>query len=317
MKGREELTGPRPLGDYLQETQEGRVVILRGKYKGAFFDTVPAGYIGRFLLQKCRTDMTPQEIKLCERYAGDSMVKKIRRRVRMSDTSKVKVEVTAGKGIAEAFDKAAEIGCAEISLNIPVPQSRKEPTALDRLRTRGTPLELIGSCLVAGNPEMAQQAFRTCVLEHVYERLAEKYNATCVFEGWSALTTLKDTDVFVRPIENATGIFLDRDDDAKVAVTVDENVNAPVTTVEFTERLTPVTDSIQATIIGAIAAMTDDVEKVVEEPLGRTLARLGDGHITFGIILDLSSVKLVSEADNSKIHTSGRIVLYAEHSKQG
>lgn len=314
MKGREELTGPRPLGDYLTETRDNRVVLLRGKFKGAYLDTVPAGYIGRFLLVKCRGDMTPKEIELCERYAGDSMVKKIRRRVKMSDSSKVNVEVTAGKGIAEAFDKAAEHGCATISLTIPVPESRKPTTALDRLRTRGTPLELIGSCLVAGDPEMAQQAFRSCVLEHVYERLAEKYHATCKFEGRPALTLAHtEPEVLVRPIEHATGIFLTKDDDDKVSVTVDENKNAPVAKVEFEERVTAITDDTQATVLSVIEQMTQDVEKVVEEPVGLTLARLGDGHVTFGIIPDLSSVKLAYDEAAQQIHTSGRLVLYATH----
>lgn len=306
MKGREELEGPRPLGDYLTETKSGRAVLLRGKFRGAYIDTVPAGYIGRFLLVKCREDMTPKEIELCERYAGDSTVKKIRRRVKMTEKSKVQIEVEAGKGISEAFDKAAEHGCAEISLTIPVPQSKQKATALDKLRMRGTPLELIGSCLVAGDPEQAQAAFRSCVLEHVYERLAEKYHATCKFEGRAALSTNPNNDALTRDHVGHGVPFTEAEE------AVADETTAPVTKVELQERVTAVTDDVQATVLRTIEEMAQDVEKVVEQPLGRHVARLGnDCHVTFGIIPDLSSVKLEAEANNTKLHTSGRIVLYA------
>lgn len=306
MKGREELTGDRPLGDYLLQREDGRIIILRGKFRGAFFDTVPAGYIGRFLLAKCRDDMNPREIELCEKYAGDSTVKKIRRRVKMTEKSKVQVEVTAGKGISEAFDKAAEVGCAEISLSIPVPKSHQAPTALDKLRTRGTPLELISSCLVAGDPEMARQAFRTSVLEHVYERLAEKYNATLLFEGKGVLSAMKEGEqVLVREIDATIGIAFTETSEKVVNATT-----APVVKVESGERVSQVADSLQATIIGAIEAITQSVENFVETPVKRTLDRLGDGHLTFGIIPDLSAVVLDTDDKHTQVTTSGRIALY-------
>ena len=47
-----------------------------------------------------------------------------------------------------------------------------EPTTgIDILRTRGTPIELIGSYLAAGDKKMAGATFRTSVLEYLYEKL--------------------------------------------------------------------------------------------------------------------------------------------------
>ena len=312
MKGREELTGPRPLGNWLLQHEDGRVTILRGKFAGAYFNTVPAGYIGRFLLQKCRDELNPRELELCEKYAGDSAVKKIRRRVRMTETSKVQVEVTAGKGIAEAFDKAAEVGCAEISLNIPVPKSHQEPTALDKLRMRGTPLELISSYLIADTHDMARQAFRSCVLEHVYERLAEKYHATVVFEGRDVLTST-DSDDLMRDTEGEIGIAITPENEKTI-----ENRKtpvAPIAKIETGERVSPVADSLQATVLGAIESISQSVETFIEMPVKRVLDRLGDGHLTFGIITDLSLVQLDTNPEHTKITTSGRIVLYAHFVK--
>lgn len=69
MKGREELEGcTRPLGDYLVELPGGRHLILRGKFKGSYADTIPRGYIRNFLLKKCQDNMTDEEIRLFEQF---------------------------------------------------------------------------------------------------------------------------------------------------------------------------------------------------------------------------------------------------------
>jgi len=67
MKGREEMAGQRHLGDYLQELPNGRCIILRGKYRSSYADTVPRGYIRKFVLKKWVDGMTPDEQAIFEK----------------------------------------------------------------------------------------------------------------------------------------------------------------------------------------------------------------------------------------------------------
>ena len=66
MKGREEMAGRRHLGDYLQELPNGRCIILRGKFRGSYADSIPRGYIRKFILEKWVDGMTPDEQAIFE-----------------------------------------------------------------------------------------------------------------------------------------------------------------------------------------------------------------------------------------------------------
>lgn len=63
-RGLEELDDMRPLGDYLQRFPNGRCILLRGKFKGAYVDTVPTGYLEKFVLEKW--DLTEAERDIIE-----------------------------------------------------------------------------------------------------------------------------------------------------------------------------------------------------------------------------------------------------------
>ncbi|MHC4620544.1 MAG: hypothetical protein ACYTEQ_22580 [Planctomycetota bacterium] len=68
-RGMEELEGGMTsLGSYLQQFPGGRCIVLRGKYKGAYADTIPRGYIRKFILVKWRDDLTPAELALFEEW---------------------------------------------------------------------------------------------------------------------------------------------------------------------------------------------------------------------------------------------------------
>lgn len=69
--------------------------------------------------------------------------------------------------VEKAFEEAATKGTATVCMC----KSHTEPTGLDILRTRGTPVELIGSALHAGDTKTTNKAFRTTVLEYLYEKL--------------------------------------------------------------------------------------------------------------------------------------------------
>ena len=59
-EGLEELGEPDVYGNALQPYRNtGRFIILKGKYKGSFVDTVPKGYLEKVVLAKW--DMTDEE----------------------------------------------------------------------------------------------------------------------------------------------------------------------------------------------------------------------------------------------------------------
>lgn len=306
-KGRE-FTDPPVLGNYLHRMKDKRIVLLRGKFKGAYLDTIPVGYIGQFLLTQCRTDMTTEEIKLCETYAGDAVMKKIRRKIKMTKKDKVQVEVTAGKGIAEAFDTAAQYGCTEISLTIPVPNNYKKPTVFDKLRTRGTPLELIGSYISAGYRERARQILESCILEALYERLVEKYSATCIFQNQEDLT-LED-NVYVATLKtDQQGVALDVQDEEFVK---NNPQKAPAEILNFKEQTGTVTDSVQTTILTLIESVIQLIEQSVDAAL-TTYNTLSDANeLMFALIPDMSVINLhTSGTQYERIYISGGIALYS------
>lgn len=107
----------------------------------------------------------------------------------MDEQIKSSVEVRVGQGIDEAFKHAARHGCAEISLKIPVPKTIIEDrgTVIERLRTRGTPIELMDSYAIAEEWDKAGQAFHCTMLELLYERLKEEFDAEVQF---TAITSL-------------------------------------------------------------------------------------------------------------------------------
>ena len=84
-----ELSYPLMLGDYLQQqTPEGDCIILRGKYKGCYLNTVPKGYVRSFILKKW--ELTPPEQILFETRAKRTEAEEIehqekeeRKRLRM------------------------------------------------------------------------------------------------------------------------------------------------------------------------------------------------------------------------------------------
>lgn len=56
------------LGEYLAFSA-GRYILLRGKYRGAFLDTVPRGYLRNYVLNKWRDSFNEEEEQLFEQYA--------------------------------------------------------------------------------------------------------------------------------------------------------------------------------------------------------------------------------------------------------
>ena len=64
-KGREAFT-TRLLGEYLQEEEDGRVTLLRGKWRSCHLEDVPCGYVRNFILKTWIDDMNEEERELFE-----------------------------------------------------------------------------------------------------------------------------------------------------------------------------------------------------------------------------------------------------------
>lgn len=62
-KGREPFT-TRTLGEYLQEEEDGRITLLRGKWSSCFLEDVPRGYVREYVLKQWLDDMTDEEKEL-------------------------------------------------------------------------------------------------------------------------------------------------------------------------------------------------------------------------------------------------------------
>lgn len=64
-KGRESFT-TRLLGQYLQEEEDGRITLLRGKWASCFLSDVPRGYVRNYILKTWVDDMSEEERELFE-----------------------------------------------------------------------------------------------------------------------------------------------------------------------------------------------------------------------------------------------------------
>lgn len=315
-KGREEMNDAQPhaIGDYVQRVAGGRYIVLRGKFKGGYLDTIPRGYVRNFLLKTCREDMTPLEIELCEAYAGEETIR-IKRTLRMKEKAVVEV---SGKGIAEAFERAAEHGCTEISLTIPVPDTFKQPTVIDRLRTRGTPLELIGSYIVAEDYEGANAAFRTCVLETLYERIRDLIpgqvtvqfllGTTCATHEGKQHYPLSKNPMDLKQI--ALALVPEHEDQVGIFEKPEDVLRVPVATIITPPVASAVVDSLHSSIVSNIIALTEAVLKNVQDAITRMYGKYGEeGVYKFAILPDQSTATITKQGANA-IAGQARIALF-------
>lgn len=250
--------------------------------------------------------------------------------------SKIETTVeTIPASIEEAFRLAQEHGCTEITLKISVPLTRikadlladteqlpatkEKPTTIDRLRSRGTPIELIHSYLIAEDPQ-AQTAFRTSVLEALYERLIDVFDtgATVRFEDINILERTANSlqrrfecdadDVFY-------GLALSPHHDVDLSKKGSTVGWATVHSLDIGDvRVVEISDSAQATIISSINHIVEHVEQHLVDQCVKAVSDHGQGHFTFGIIPKMCTTR-VELIEHKKIATSADIAMYAFYHK--
>lgn len=214
--------------------------------------------------------------------------------------------------IRAAFKRAEERGSASIPLREQSDDVEAAPTVIDKLRMRGTPLELIYSYLIADSGQ-ASGAFRSCLLEAVHERLtgAFKESATVRFDASNNLE--KDNDVLRKRFEaGADDIFFGlgltprHDDDlVKKGSTVGF---ATLHTVEPQDSSVNIGDDAQSTILGEIDRITEFVEQTVVDRCVQVVSKHGQGHFTIGIVPECCKASI--GMTGTAIKTSARIGIY-------
>jgi hypothetical protein len=231
----------------------------------------------------------------------------------MSDKKLSTIDVESEGGIAEAFELAAKQGVAEISLRIPVPHGIMEThgDAIDRLRARGTPIELISSYILAEKWEDAQAAFRCSVLELIYERLIENFEADVQF--------LPSTNLH-RQVENDTlCMIIDKEPDQKLLILgldgAHDNIHSepdtpraslPLASINATPVKVDISDDINASIVGMVDRIATDICNVCLRSI-KPATEIGgiEGKTHLYIIPDLSRVDLVANKAEATIAICG------------
>jgi hypothetical protein len=125
-------------------------------------------------------------------------------------------------------------------------------TGLEILRTRGTPVELIGSALAAGDIALANAAFRTVVLEYIYEKVDE-YGSDC-------------NVVFVHSHKLSE--------------------NAELHTIKSGTAHATISDHIQSTVMSVIEHVSGDIYTEIEDILTKTQEQHTGSPLTVGIVVD-------------------------------
>jgi hypothetical protein len=216
----------------------------------------------------------------------------------MEKETKTRVDIESSGGISEAFEIAAKHGQAEVNLKIPVPPSviEKHGNALEKLRVRGTPIELIFSYLIADKLDQARAAFRTTILELVYEQMKEE---GIEVEFKNSLTFKRDEDD-----PNSLALTLNVEwDKLNVGIALDEkhddapskksHVTAHMAVINSIEpREHKITDSPTTAVMGLIADISDDVMKIIKAHRIRCNNNYGEGTMRCFIVPDCSEVQL-------------------------
>ena len=236
----------------------------------------------------------------------------------------IKLSEEFGKAISDAFKVVEAGGYREITLRIPIPRE-KQGTMIDRLRTRGTPIELIASYLIAHEEEQALAAFHSSVLEYVYEKLAEDLNANVRFVTRNSLSRDKnetpvaedhhpvDDYFYVQVIEPRTtniGIALEPAHDN--IISKEGTLAAPVGTIVSEKFTGYICDDYNASVVALIDAVTSSIVKQVTTQIEKARRIVPEGELKIFIIPEMSTSTLtIDQAKGSPIRLGGETKIVA------
>jgi len=220
----------------------------------------------------------------------------------------MKIEVPKGATSVEiAFNEAAKQGSVEIPLVDP-PRGETKATGIDILRMRGTPIELIGSALAAGDTKTARAAFRTSILEYVYEKI-ESYCGAQVF-------FMSSQDLHRK--EEQLGLIVESDGPFSVIGLTPEHDTIPCTgagiakvcKVESGELRVKIDDHITATVMEIVEKLTGNIIAEITAPLDKVTEQRGGGIIEVRIVVDLFEFDLKADEKEVIAHVNVPMVAF-------
>jgi len=199
------------------------------------------------------------------------------------------------KAVQEAFKEAETNGQREVILRVPLPRE-KQGTMIDRLRTRGTPIELIASYLLAGEEEQALAAFHSSVLEYVYEKLAEDLNANVQFITRGSLEFEPETEnahyaQIIAPRTSNIGIALEPTQD-NIFHLEGNRLAVPMGTIVSEAFTGYICDDYNASVITLIDAVTSSIVKQITTQIEKARRIVCEGTLKIFIIPEMSTSTL-------------------------
>jgi hypothetical protein len=220
----------------------------------------------------------------------------------------MKIEVPKGATSVEiAFNEAAKQGCVEVPLVDP-PEGIRKATGIDILRMRGTPIELIGSCIAADDMKTAGAAFRTSILEYVYEKIEAYCGANVFF--------MNSRDLHRK--EEQLGLIVESDGPFSVIGLTPAHDTVPCTgtgiakvcKVESGELEETIDDHITASVMAIIEKLTGNIIAEITPPLNKVMEQRGDGIIEVRLVVDLFEYELRANAKRVTAHVNVPMVAF-------
>jgi hypothetical protein len=208
--------------------------------------------------------------------------------------------------VRKAFEKAEKQGVASIALT--AENASRKATGIDILRMRGTPIELIGSAIAAEDWETARAAFRTSILEYVYEKVETYCNAHVSF--------MNSKDLHRK--EEQLGLIVEGDGPFSVIGLTPQHDTIPcagaavakVCKVESGEIREPIDDHITASVMAIIEKLTGNIIAEITPPLDKVVAQRGEGLIEVRVIVDLFEFDLKADAKEIIAHVNVPMVAF-------
>lgn len=236
----------------------------------------------------------------------------------------IKLSEEFGEAIRDAFKVVEAGGYREITLRIPIPRE-KQGTMIDRLRTRGTAIELVASYLMAHEEEQALAAFHSSVLEYVYEKLVEDLSANVRFVTRNSLSRDKnetpiaedhnpiDDYFYVQVIEPQTtniGIALEPAHDN--IISRQGTLAAPVGTIVSENFTGYVCDDYNASVVTLIDAVTNSLVKQITAQIEKARRIVPEGPLKIFIVPEMSTSTLtIDQARRAPIRLGGETKIVA------
>jgi len=188
------------------------------------------------------------------------------------------------KAIGEAFELAREQGMSHVVIRMPVPRNHvevdrrqltftndimhevKAAQILDKLRMRGTPIDMIDSYLLAGEVDAACIALRSVILENVYEHLQAHKHLHVQFSTRRNPHVSVPEGMHIKVTEFLTGHCIQP---MQYDLT-DQNVQPPVYQIGSTQDTRDVGDALRATLLQQIANITTMLLEQIRAGLNTT-----------------------------------------------